>query len=113
MILFLFRAEKSKTVNLVKERMANIDALIDGLESDYSHLNYEISVLKDNKKNEIKNNEGKDDNYQDLRDFIFMYQTPEDLGEFVNQLWKDKEDIEEEMENEHQINLIEMRAMQK
>lgn len=39
--------DKEKTVTTVKERIAHIDNLINGLENDYAHFSYEVGVCED------------------------------------------------------------------
>ncbi|CAI2386843.1 unnamed protein product [Moneuplotes crassus] len=110
--------QKEKTVTNLKERMSNIDNLINGLENDYSQLSYEIDVFKD-KKNEANQDQRSEEEYQELRDFIAdydenheLYQTPAEIGDFINGLWKTQDEIEEEMENERQEYQWDMRIME-
>lgn len=39
--------EKEKTVNNVKERIAHIDNLINGLENDNAHFAYEVGMVEE------------------------------------------------------------------
>lgn len=61
--------------------------------------------------------ETENEQYKSLRDFIesydeALYQSPEELEEYVSKLWKDHEKLEAEMEVRQKFNNWEIRVMQ-
>ena len=94
----IFSKEKEQTVCTLKERMSNLDSLINGLEKDYSNFSYEVDLIKDSKTLQQNRKENETENYDQLREFILNYdennhllQTPEEFEDFINDIWNNHE----------------------